>query len=65
MTWQLICTAPTDRMFLAYRNGDIRDAEYIEHFRCENWRFGNDGFDVFVFPHLKPTHWMPLPDPPK
>ena len=59
MTWKQIKSAPRDgenilltdgaTIFLAYCNGD------------EPWRDAWDG-DTILF---TPTHWMPLPEPPK
>ena len=73
--WQPIETAPRDTRVLLYaeegeegivtgkENGYVgMDGEYREH-----W-FMFDGYDLGDSDYLRmivPTHWMPLPEPPK
>ena len=61
--WQPIETAPKDgTKFLAYEGG----AEN-KHYECwwqddfSNWSGWQDWWDS----EPEPTHWMPLPEPPK
>ena len=63
MEWQPIETAPRDKDFLAYlRSGYITRARYINgrHFAADS--FGVSGGRDH---DPTPTHWMPLPEPPK
>lgn len=63
--WQDISTAPKDKIiFLA----NTEYAEFYCRFHKGNWCFwGIDDFDSMSWMRLsfKPTHWMPLPEPPK
>jgi hypothetical protein len=60
--WQPIETAPTDGTHvLAYwDNGNI---DLVKACDSETWvRAFNDDYDNFFV--YRPTHWMPLPEPP-
>ena len=62
--WQPIETAPTDgRMILATPCFGTSKQPYLIWWavgrRCNKWRFGDKPITA------KPTHWMPLPEPPK
>lgn len=65
MNWKPIETAPKDGAFiLAYWDEatyphDIENRYEIVRWINGEWRNENDE-DL-----IKPTHWMPLPDPPK
>jgi len=73
--WQPIETAPTDgTRFLAYRSGD--DPEDIgvvsiihRHDPGGALRNPKHNYETWVTdfgsPSTQPTHWMPLPEPPK
>lgn len=57
--WQPIETAPDDGEFLVYTPNErrkIQAAEWHSNFKV----IGNH----FAFDLTKPTHWMPLPEPP-
>lgn len=63
--WQPIETAPTDgTRFLGYRDGRYASASRVPRDDCEMWQFGASSGAAEVAPHLKPTHWMPLPEAP-
>lgn len=63
--WQPIETAPNDGTeFLAYRRGKVATAYRVPRDDCEMWVFGGSSAAVEHFPSIKPTHWMPLPQPP-
>jgi hypothetical protein len=79
MNWQPIETAPKDgtRVLLLNESGEIEVAGYVEDFyeRSEFVRKAKDG-DVYrtvlvdcgywqTEVAVCPTHWMPLPEPPK
>lgn len=65
MTWQPISTAPRDAVtpILVYdpceRDGTEPFVAYWDRFTGGGWRDSAYG-DI-----CHPTHWMPLPDPPK
>lgn len=58
--WQPISTAPRDRKILAFAfdRFDSRKAEM-------HTTFWNNGRWAWFSSHYQPTHWMPLPEPPK
>ncbi len=62
MEWQPIETAPIDgtSVLLCYKGGKVSCGEYSD---------ANDFFPAFWFTYgegqCNPTHWMPLPPPPK
>lgn len=57
MKWRPIKTAPKDGtdLLLGFSNGDDVTVGSFD---------GDEWFDQHSF-WLKPTHWMPLPEPPK
>jgi hypothetical protein len=62
MDWQPIESAPKDKPVLVYCPGNHRSelvllAEQVTHSR--RWVIFIDGQEVV------PTHWQPLPEPPK
>lgn len=59
MTWQPIATAPKDRYVLGYDPHLKRPFVMI-------WNVADHVFAVCgsAFDDEKPTHWMPLPEPP-
>jgi hypothetical protein len=61
--WKPIETAPkTDEPILVvYDNGDI---EIIDDSNQTDWQ-PYDGINQNMMGVSKPTHWMPLPEPPK
>jgi hypothetical protein len=58
--WQPIETLPDEGQFLIYLPEEIRQFQVM----YKNHRFSMIGGD-FGFDLTKPTHWMPLPEPPK
>lgn len=60
--WRPLSTAPTDGtcILVSDADGDVRQAKWDK----PGWWCGYDcyGNDAFV---ERPTHWMPLPPPPK
>ncbi len=63
--WRPIESAPKDGTeFLAYRNGRIAECYRVQRDDCEMYCFGGTSASVGLFPHSKPTHWMPLPPAP-
>lgn len=62
MTWQPIATAPKDRrVLLLLMGGWVTIGSYWHPRReggLEGWVRADGGL-------LRPTHWMPLPDPPE
>ncbi|KPK13948.1 MAG: hypothetical protein AMJ56_00420 [Anaerolineae bacterium SG8_19] len=67
MNWQPIETAPKDgSCFLAYMWYEKEEGDDYEFYSVIRWEKGlgwvqeNPYMDPF-----KPTHWMPLPEPPK
>jgi hypothetical protein len=66
MEWMPISTAPRDATpFLAYRRGAFRECNVFVRSDGEMWSFGSNSFHADVWPESVPTHWMPLPEPPK
>ena len=69
MDWQPIETAPKDgTRILAYWPAD---SFYAHEMQCETWFGQSLGRDCWQSPYedaddsTSPTHWMPLPEPPK
>lgn len=64
--WQPIETAPKDgTVFLGYKLGQFRECYKVPRDDCDMWCFGGVSGADDLFPNIKPTHWMPLPTPPK
>jgi len=66
MTWKPIETAPKDEVILAWMvdfEGESMCSiiEFNGVDRCE-WANTGEEFGISWF---KPTHWMPLPEPPR
>lgn len=65
--WQPISTAPKDgTQILAYAKGPYRDERY---YGVAEWAVpdprGLGRRDDWFWPYaIRPTHWMPLPEPP-
>lgn len=67
--WQSIETAPKDGSLVdVYIGGNVceryTEAYYSEAEQCWCWNIEGTGRRV-VFTETPPTHWMPLPQPPK
>lgn len=59
MTWLSIETAPKDRTILVYAPGE----QGLDPIICAcRW---HDDAGFYVDELRSPTHWMPLPEPPK
>jgi hypothetical protein len=68
-TWQPIETAPKATRVLVWLNGRVEVAEYANPMEgtpkdAGHWWWVPDD-NEFVTSDVHPTHWMPLPDPPK
>lgn len=70
MEWQPIETAPENTFILIYENGRYHVAQYEltdvdGYFDVQEplWGFVDGWLDVDS--SFNPTHWMPLPEPPK
>lgn len=64
--WQPIATAPRNGdIFLAYRRGEIRDSWAMQREDGVVWNFGGSSFHERWHADQVPTHWMPMPPPPK
>jgi hypothetical protein len=67
--WQPIETAPKNRWVLIKAEGETHP--YVAQWAVmDNWRYGKhfeilDGQVIEVHETIKPTHWMPLPEPEK
>ncbi len=60
MNWQPIETAPKDGTFLVYMPNErikVQAARFHPNVKVIG--------GVFAFELTKPTHWMPLPEPPE
>lgn len=55
--WQPISTAPKDGTFILAFDGEVRVMIWSLFFR-RGWISGNAD-------EREPTHWMPLPEPPR
>jgi len=63
MQWQPIETAPRDdTLVLVYRPRE--DADHPAHVGVDKWRVVSRCW-YYSRRDQQPTHWMPLPDPPK
>lgn len=65
MKWETIKTAPKDgTRILALSNGWVEVVAWRKmHDGFQNW--GTDDESVYCQGQYNPTHWMPLPEPPK
>lgn len=65
MKWQPIETAPTNTSVLILTKNGIFEAHATEYSGL--WWFAKDPRDggVLSLEDVDPTHWMPLPNPPK
>lgn len=64
--WMPIETAPRDgTVFLGYRRGRYAECCRVQRDDGEMWQFGGESGFHEHWPHIRPTHWMPLPEPPK
>jgi hypothetical protein len=66
--WQPIETAPTDRrtMFVARAFGVKVSSVSMYPYTTDPYCVWRDGDGFARWPHpFPPTHWMPLPEPPK
>ena len=62
--WQDIATAPRDGSMFLFNAPDMECGVSIGYYDSTRLRLGLDGKPIG--PHVsKPTHWMPLPEPPK
>ena len=59
--WQPIETAPEGESLLVYMPTDKRNPIQVARWGKHTKVIGNQ----FAFDMEKPTHWMPLPEPPK
>ena len=62
--WQPIETAPKDGTQIIVGCSKYKRS-YVAIFERGTWRSGWEGGDWTFDVELKPTHWMPLPTPPK
>ena len=60
MQWMPIENAPEEGQFLVYMPDDQRQPIQVAKWHPNVKVIGN----VFAFDSHKPTHWMPLPQPP-
>lgn len=63
--WKPIETAPKDGRFLAVVDNDIRIVAWgkTSHLPWHGFCLADQGVEDFDI--CDPTHWMPLPEPPK
>lgn len=65
MEWQPISTAPKDGTEVWAYNGEQARMRWIEGHEYALWAWADEVLcDVDPSPE-QPTHWMPLPPPPK
>jgi len=64
LDWRPIETAPRDgtRVMLGWPGGGVRYGFYLNNTNWKGWR--GPSMEL-PFPSPPPTHWMPLPAPPK
>ena len=62
MNWQPIDTAPKDgaRVLLLFYTDAVASCHFKNHSEGGNW-YTDIGFSMLI---ERPTHWMPLPEPP-
>jgi hypothetical protein len=65
MQWRPIETAPKRGVFLAVVDGAVRFVSWGKTSHVPMWGFclADQGFEDYDL--CNPTHWMPLPEPPK
>ena len=65
MEWQPIETAPKDKLILGCVDGEVRFIKYgkTSHLPWRGFCLADQGAEDFDI--CEPTHWMPLPEPPK
>jgi hypothetical protein len=73
MKWEPIETAPKDGTSILVFDGSVRKTKWYTHYmngkpnpyRAPEWEQDEmyGGFGGYQGP-LRPTHWMPLPEPP-
>jgi hypothetical protein len=67
--WQSIDTAPKGKVVLLWGPTDISDNGTITNWKMETGYWIRDGWiwdGRSLRPYdVKPTHWMPLPEPPE
>ena len=65
MNWQPIETAPKDGAILAVVDGRVRIVRFgkTSHVPLYGFCLADQGAEDFDL--CKPTHWMPLPEPPQ
>jgi len=63
--WQPIETAPKNKCFMAVVDGCVRLVSWgkTSHVPMWGWCLADQGAEDFDL--CRPTHWMPLPQPPK
>ena len=62
MNWQQIATAPKDGTRILGWSQD--DDQAIIQWSCKRWDVVHD-WESYAWSDYYPTHWMPLPEPPK
>lgn len=68
MNWQPIETAPQDgtRVLTCFHGVDYQINQFTNHAdTAPGYRIGRDKTWWNSPPNRQPTHWMPLPEPPK
>jgi hypothetical protein len=63
--WRPIEGAPKDKLLLGIVDGTVRFIRYgkTSHVSIFGWNLADQGSEDFDL--CKPTHWMPLPEPPE
>ena len=64
-TWQPIETAPKDRLILICSKFESRLIIEVAIWTETKKRMGFSGFVAQFSGPVEPTHWMPLPEPPR
>lgn len=59
--WQPIETAPKNKAVIIYAIGRVGEACFVDYPDLKGWYFAADIDAMSGFP----SHWMPLPEPPK
>lgn len=63
--WQPIETVPRDMEVLLYENGAMYKGQYWYYCEDEKRMFFDCDCGQYIASSPKPTHWMPLPQPPE